>query len=424
MMYQVVEENSLQHFKSRIDLKQDYKNYVCCLGSYHKILSFRLADDGQIELLYKHKISDDTFKISVKFARVSFSLIIDKNNRFYREHASYFKRNEKVDDYVVRKNIQIIGITVGDLIKYFYYNNKDKTEIDFTEDKKENEKFNKLVKKVITVDTTGADVNNVFGTYSSRSQIYTWDTLKAGGYVTEGKNDFTGFCNKILYFDGWTIPSMILRDEKTKTASINHNRCVEIFDNLAGKYAVYKLLRYHLYGDSPEEGFKTQIYYFENPTPIPEILKYFHEKSGDDDYLKASQMIMRKLNANQQKQLEERYKPCTFATMEKIPEEYPAFALRNVSLKQWCPKDLWEIDSHHRDYMRSVKNKRYKYKSEKSNKVIPMDQRFYYRCSCCRDRKDLDARDRLRDEREHIMEAVDDYEMYEDEYDDTYDEYY
>ena len=64
--------------------------------------------------------------------------------------------------------------------------------------------------------------------------------------------------------------------------------------------------------------------------------------------------------------------------MQNINDEYPIYAFRNISLEQWKSGDLWDLEGHHLDYMRSKKNQRLKYKMQHSDKVIPMVNRFNY----------------------------------------------
>src|SRR6185503_10543124 len=102
-------------------------NYLDCFGHHHKINSFNISDSAQIDLLYKNKINDDTYKISVKFIRLKFSLVIEKNNRYFSRHRNQFKQHKDEhnnEQNKVAKTVQAVGVTVGDLIKHFYHNNK------------------------------------------------------------------------------------------------------------------------------------------------------------------------------------------------------------------------------------------------------------------------------------------------------------
>jgi hypothetical protein len=188
----------------------------------------------------------------------------------------------------------------------------------------------------------------------------------------------------MLYFSGGVIPSSIWQD-RDKVKYVNPKYFADHFNKLSSKTIVNKLLRYFLYGEDPENNDAATIYYFAKPTPVTEVLKYFYEKDDDEDFLTISKMITKKLNTNQQKILDEKYKACTFKSVEKVPKTYPHFAFRNISIKQWQHSDLRKLDMHERDYMVCVKNQKYKFKSTVTDKPVPSkliirgNYRFYSR---------------------------------------------
>lgn len=375
-MYEIVEEGSLAHFKSKIlntpnQTRSHRYRYSAlnCIGHGHKTLIFRIDDDGAIDLVYKNKINEETFKITSFFARLHYSIRLDKTNINY----SYFRENPENDENVMtRKNIAVIGISVGDLLKHFYHTNKNEKIIELTKDDVENQKMLKLIKRSLLIETTNAKVTNVLGKYQfKRKNIRLWDNLIQGKFIDQGNNDFVGFCNKILFLSENMFHSILLMN--------NDKYYRNIFNNLSNKSIITKLLRYFMYNEDPEDGMQTQIFHFEKPALVSDILKYFHEKFNDQKYMDVYAKMMKNLNAGQTEDFEKRYnKPSVFKSIQNVCEEYPIYAFKNIYLQQWKSDDLWDLEFHHDDYMESKKNQKYKYKSANSDKIIPIEKRSYF----------------------------------------------
>ncbi len=62
-----------------------------CIGNNHKTYSFKIDNDGSMDLLYKNKINNDTFKITTRFAKLSYKINLEKLNDHY-EQLRGFKR--------------------------------------------------------------------------------------------------------------------------------------------------------------------------------------------------------------------------------------------------------------------------------------------------------------------------------------------
>lgn len=385
-MYEITEDSSLAHFKSKLlnlrsseldnhSRKRYWYSNVNCIGYGHKTLNFKIDGDGSIDIVYKNKINGESFKITTHFARLSYSIRLDKSNINY----SYFRSHpENEENIMTRKNINVIGITVGDFLKHFYHTNKDKKTIEFSDDENENEKMLKLVKKSLSIETANAKVTNVLGKYQfKRKTVRLWENLIREKFIDKGESDFTGFCNKMLILSESMFYNICTRDPNNEI-TFNDKYYRNFFNNLSDKKVVSKLLRYHLYNEDPEDGLHTQTFYFEKPALVPDILKYFHEKYNDNSYMVEYNNVMKNLNAGQAQDLEKRYSPAVFKSIQNVSDEYPIYAFRNIYLEQWKSGDLWDLSGHHDDYMQSVKNQKYKHKSTNSDKVIPVEKRFYY----------------------------------------------
>lgn len=420
-MYEIIEENSLAHFKSKIiNSQHDYdsekrhkNNFVDSIGRFHKTFSFRIDNDGTIDLLYKNRSNNDTFKITTRFARLNYSIRLEKSNVNY----SLAQNNmENEDNIITRKNIRLVGITVGDLLKHFYHINikvhKIETELTLDEDENENDKMIKLVKKSLSIDTSNARITNVLGKYhSKRGTFHLWENLEK--YIDKGESDFTGFCNKILFLTERLFNKVNKfyynkeNNKENEKVVFDEKYYQNFFNNLTNKAIVERLLKYYMYNEYPENGLYSQNYYFEEPTLVPEILKYLYEKYNDNVYMEQYNLVMKPLNTGQTQELEKRYKPTVFKSIQNVNKEYPLYAFRNIYLTEWSSGDLFELKYHYGDYMRSVKNQKYKYKSGISDKVIPMNKRFYYKYRYRFDEEGMNSKKELQD---MIQEELLDFE--------------
>jgi len=431
-MYEVVDDDSLTRFKtqvirSRESIKNDKRTFIECFGHYQKINYFNLNDNGSTEITYRHKVNDDTFKITVKFVEANYSLDLEKNNRCFSEYRYDNHSASESNSYnITRKNVQLFCISVGDLLKHFYNNNRDEKNLVIIDNldsnsSNENEKAIKLLKKAQTIETSPLNSKDVLGLYVKYRKIfYPWDNLKIGNFITKGDNDFNGFCRKVLYFSTGMIRDLVIYT-KDKQPTIWNEKCNKLFNELSDRTIITKLFRYFLYNEDPELHGTQDIFYFDTPTTVPDILMYFYGKTNDNQYVDLYNKVMKKLNAHQMNDLESKYKPIVFKSMQKVPPEYPIYALRNVRLEQWklsgYNNDLYNVKDQYFYYMRTVKNEKQKFRATINKKVIPINKRFMHNYDHC-DKKDLKSRSlQLKSE---IDDAFD--EIYFEEYSDDEDD--
>jgi hypothetical protein len=395
MVYIITEDTNFSFLKRRIISTYQPRSYIDCIGRYHQVHDFNLRETGSIELLYKDQLSSDNFKITLKLANLDFHFEMEKNNRCYREYLSDQWQSVEKTNHIIRRNLTLVGLTIGDLLKHFYYTqgvdlfkpNKEKRResIESDDHHEENNKWNEMIvtllKKVIKIETNSIDIRDVLGLYVYRGQtVYLWDYLKINGYLSKGTDDFAGFCRKIIYFSHNSISQLIGKNKEGQFVVID-DQCTKLFNDLTNKRIVSKLFKYYLHNEDPEIVDTAEVYYFDTPKPVPEILKYLHEKTNDNTYIDLYYKIMKKLNNHQQNELESKYQPIIFQSMNNIPGEYPLFAFRNISLKQWTTRgyanDIYNLRDHYFNYMSLVRNSKLKHRSNISNKTIPVNHRFY-----------------------------------------------
>lgn len=398
-MYQVVEDYNYECFKSSVQYygsKDGYtkhkRTYIDCLGHHHKMRSFKLTDKGNKEITYKHDKEGDTYKINLRFALVDFHLDIEKKNRYYNAHISEeYDRTKcrelhKINNTVTKNNIQLIGITVGDLIKHYYHANKLKSHI-MEGDNDEQICLDKQIKRALSVDTSVTDVREALGVYPLGQVIYLWDSLKFAGFISKGTNDLDGLYKKILFFSEHTIYNLFVRDKEKKEMVICNDYVKRFFEQLSNKNIINKLFRYHLYSIDPEIGNRNIVYVFDEPKSLPEILMAVYEKTQEENYLQMHREITKPLSKKQEDELVNKYIKVVVNSLEGLLETYPNYALRNVYMNkwnsgEWYSGDYHDLVHHYKSYDAMSKLQKFKHAKNKESHghmITKMDHRYYNR---------------------------------------------
>jgi len=154
MVYTVVEDNHLSFLKRRLVDSYQPKSYLDCVGRYHRVNNFQLRGDGSVDLVYKNQMTSDNFTLTLQLARLDFYFEIEKNNRCYREYLSDQWKCEEKTNHILRNNVLLVGLSVGDLLKHFYYTSgiqaflpvaKSKRAEDIEGEAREDGKVNELI---------------------------------------------------------------------------------------------------------------------------------------------------------------------------------------------------------------------------------------------------------------------------------------
>jgi len=389
----------------------DQYGYVDALGPLTTINAFRLRNESRNMISYRDQDDREAFQIQLRWARVSFDMTIDPTNPYYPRHRlnpqAYPNGDmtKPINNQINQPNgYRILGITVGDLIKHYYYTHqerpillsKDPVEvIDLDEDivddlpfpfmdeptfgpKAEtepayNDKLNQriwdLIKRSPLVDTHGTEPNRALGLFDHKNQRFSyWDPadFKGGLKPIKDIGSFEAFCRQVLYFAGGHIKNL-----------------VQILNNLTSTGLMAYLFKYFLYNEPSEvytqsEGrYGMRIYRFRTPKSIPAILRYFYEAEPNEKVLKAYQRLMKPLNHRQEADLNQRYKPYVFTSLKAVPEEYPYYALRHVWIKEWSVDGLYGGD--HKEILERFRegkgNQKIKYLSAKRGKPLPKGEK-------------------------------------------------
>ena len=144
-----VSHSSLDPLLSRLDLssaaaheRKRTTDTAGCLGKHHHINHVLLAEEGRFSFDHRNaRTGHHSFTTTVLLARLSFDVVLQLHNRAYTHMADEHKRIEqeangarpshhshgagdchhKWDGRVVRKHLQMIGVSVGDILKHAHY---------------------------------------------------------------------------------------------------------------------------------------------------------------------------------------------------------------------------------------------------------------------------------------------------------------
>ncbi len=123
----------------------------------------------------------------IKFESLDFHFEVEKQNRCYWTYLSEQHGNEKTP-HIIRNEIGLIGLTVGDLLKHFYYTKglNDFLPVKYrkiSDDYEHNQSISKLnaeiiklFEKLIRIETNAYNVRDVFGVYNHiKENFYVWN---------------------------------------------------------------------------------------------------------------------------------------------------------------------------------------------------------------------------------------------------------
>ena len=297
--------------------------YFEAMGRYTQVVKFHIKPESQCVVTIQK--NNSTIQADAYFARTKYQLKIDKCNPIYH----IYNYTEEAGKDLRRDNVQVVGVTVGDIMRLFH----------FTKTEELPEEFRVWVKRALHVDSSHADVQNIVAYNSSRG-LTLWDTLS-----TNTDRDFETFCRSFVYDDhGYSF-----------------------FTRANNPGLVKQLLRFYLYGEDPQATpSRTGIITFAEPKSIPEVMQYIYDTEDDEYVLEIKQKLLRPVNSNQQRLLDTRYRTAVYDNLGRVPIIWPTWSLRNVYVKRWAPRDYMDA-TWRRDHM--LCDSKYKFRSAKSDKM-------------------------------------------------------
>ena len=354
--------SNIEQFQSQ--LKYDYSGTEICtvydtIGNANmEIKKFAIKCTNSIDIDFvstNQNIKGYSFKIIAKIVELDFSIEIDKYNRafnwafYYNRH---FRKSENGKTIIVEKNdSQLIGISVGDLLKHYYYTqpvfdnslnkkieNSEELKILNNESESELEteiKIDKILKKSLNIDSATVDFRDMFGycpLYSNK--IYLWDLIAYPNFISKLTPNFVSFCKKIIYFPVKNSLFRIIKNNDQVEIKTHPTKCKQFLNTITNKSLITKLCKYYLYGDDPEITNLQYRFSFVEPISVPDCLLYMYSKTEDQKYMRIYSALNVKLNKTEEMVLE-KFSPLVLNDIHKIDKAYPYFALRKIYIYSW-----------------------------------------------------------------------------------------
>lgn len=354
-------------------------DYVDFVGYDHKTCTFELSRPDTIDMTYVDQYDDTMCVIPIVTAKMRCIIELNMKHKYYKDYISSQWQNP-VKTNIVHINEQIYGIRLCDLIKHYMMANGtkdfcsgDQCTID-PNTKRYNKKVVEIMNRIMRTDFPQINVANSLGMYNQHDHIIrVWSTLMRQKYINCNTNVFTEYFQKIVYFSSYTMNQLLYSKDVDGVRQYLpiHSKFTELLNSVSDKEIINKIMRHYLYNEDPSINTIMDVYYFDTPKKITDILSMIHELSHDTSYVYMRAQLMKKPNAAQQIALNEKYKDIVFDSIGQIPDTYPFYALQNVYLSQWsiiC--DISELKSRQREYMRIVTNSRMKHRREISDKCV------------------------------------------------------
>lgn len=338
-------------------------------------ISLRSETTKTYELLCKNESTGETFKVSPIIGNLDLSVTFHR-----KKHIVDGKTITEQNFQTSRTKYLESCFTVSDILKYYYYTNKNKENYGFPSEIKESEvkQLWNIVKKSIANTATPGKIP--LGNCSSRTQylggVHKATQKRASLKIWDIKNhkhkwDLENFFNGLIVMD---------------------------FDSFISPICAQNLLYVYLYGSSDIVTEKDKKIVFDEPKTFAQVIDELEDKDNHTaNYVKSK--LEKPLTSKQKEQIE-RYPDLllekgiltTFSIGyshhsnrlltigDNTMYTYPLFAFRNIYIQDWIPDlsiyELYHIVNGKEQQQKFDKLKR---KSEKQGKYIDPDSADKYR---------------------------------------------
>jgi hypothetical protein len=358
--------------------------YLGCLGKHHKLNYFNISECTSHELLFRNDNSD-SFKITLRCYKISFDVILYRKNNYFQFCTSTHDKN--MNDYnIVRGDDYVFGITVADIIKYYYNCNhlcnqlqNDETnthdsEIEMsgtTETTVTTKIFNNFIKNALKHESVFHDCKNIFGVMNSDNYISynVWDEKYMDSFIRKKNNNIYDFLNKNVFFQEQAMYNTIKQNTKMNAFCENLDK---LFSTCITKEHIYELFKNFYNKDAVEDDNKyIYTYIFEHPLSIPDALYQVYQQTKDEKYMFYYNKLA-KINNNESFLLNEKHKKYVVNSLKdvKITFNFPFFGLKNIYVNIFDISDMDQIKEIYRDYKARKRSYKIKHDDKKSGKAI------------------------------------------------------
>ena len=393
----LLDDAALKLLKDKIDLKNGNISHFGCLFQHKHFSNLTISPDGMINLSLSKDSSNDAFHITGQFVRIGYTAwITAKDSCWIAEYDKEGKVLNANEDVSCRRG-QMMAISIADILKHHLKTDapegekkKTTTTVETTIDK-EQLLMDKLLKKCVKVESISSPPNlsNILGTVHLSSII---PFLKSE--QKQGRN-FSNYCKQFLLFPcGAFLKSVRKEDNKTKekffeTILETDEVISKVIQGLSTPALAQRLLRHFLFNESLnlqlDDDYMNELFVFDQPLSVPDVLLKFYTMDQDEDYLVAHKVMMKEPSTAEQKLLLTTYKSGEFAfdNLEQVTEGFgsrnapPIWALRNIKIRSWKRRHLYHLQGEyvickgHTDYIhKKTAYRRFKYLSTKTDKQL------------------------------------------------------
>lgn len=358
--------------------------------------------DRNCELVYA--LNFETFKIELLLSSISYKLDMSKCRHYpIGQHS------------IEVSNLHIIGVTVGDLLKYawyqHFYNNKStdvgsssnntngtaENKIDH-ETKKQNKEILEYCKKSLKIDTSAnkkasnflcalSTSKNSFVEWNMIQQFYekTLHSKRSRNKLTSSRNvkskNFAEYCNKLVYLDDIYLNFQSGGINSNKVTAVTSQSKLEAkFNALLSKSAAQRLLGYFLY-DEPLVN-PSVVYTFETPTSVPDALNLVYQAElangeSNNSLFEQYNLLTKKINNRNKTLVDTKYNDYTVGGGANNTKLGPAkvindenyYELNKIYVQQLQDTHMNDIYNCRQDYKRLMSNPKFKYKLHQTGKL-------------------------------------------------------
>lgn len=356
--YKVVANNEYKTMMNKIieadiQLRSQKYHYLDCIENNHIPNSFSIQKDKIVELTLKNT-NDDVIIIPVVCVKINFDVKINTYNPIYFD----IRNNPNFSFNIIRNNEFTFGITVGDLIRFCYFNNLIKYDNNSDDNDKNAKLFKKFINKSLTSLPT-IDVSNVLGSFYKESFVL-WEILDKYKFINDPFDaSLQNLFNKMIYFRQDVVHSILDHKYDAKSKIFNTSFCVETFGKFLNKFLTFdvvnSIFKYFYFKEYPKSckkyGDSSLTFEFEEPKSVPDILKHLYESTKNEKYIRFYHILM-KPNKHENSLLDSKYLPHFIKNIRRLdPERFPFFALKNIYINMWFHSEFRYDDS---DFVREI----------------------------------------------------------------------
>jgi hypothetical protein len=329
-----------------------------------------------IKVNFINNDTNESYDVSLYCGTMSFTATYNSKNRIWN-HLNQNNNKEKHDNSVTKKELRLISVSVGDLLKHFYYKNRENVreavnkrgskskytnndEVEDPSDKSraaaaEDKKFSSFVKNSLSVDTYDKDLSNSIGTYIiGKEYIYEWNSPQ---HFKHTYNNFQEFCAKKIYFGSDMIYKLMSIYKNYKSPMVD-----EFFNTISSKALIMRLYRYYTYNESLSNPDEYTVIHFDEPQSLDKIAQMItndNELTGNQKYYIGK--INKKSNNNQTANAQ-RFEEFVIDNIRAIPISYPLAAYNKIKISKWCtPIDGPYLAKYIEDKIAYMKLEKYKH---------------------------------------------------------------